>query len=166
MSLEEQRKGQGIHKTSSPNGFRVFLCSSLSSGLFAFVFPFLGRILFLSEGLQGPLDHWEHLIFLSGGRNKAPVPPFWWLPPQTGQCLPFSPSSLLGPHCSLLILSLWSSLWVLPPFPPYFFGIHFSLYFYLCMLFSLHFKSVSHRAQQGLELRQRRCLEWDGPHIS
>lgn len=165
MTLEEQRKGQGIHKTSSPNWFRVFLCSSLSSGLLAFVFPFLGRILFLSEGLQGHLDHWEHLIFLSGVRN-SPCASILMTASSNQQCLPFSPSSMLGPHCSLLILSLWSSLWVLPPFPPYFFGIHFSLYFYLCMLFSLHFKSVSHRTQQRLELRQRRCLEWDGPHIS
>lgn len=144
--------------------------------MFSFVPPSaLGfwRLSFLSWGesyfyLRGYRAIWitENTLSFSVVLGTAPVPAFWWLPPQTGQCLPFSPSSLLGPHCSLLILSLWSSLWVLPPFPPYFFGIHCSLYFYLCMLFSLHFKSVSHRAQQGLELRQRRCLEWDGPHIS
>lgn len=98
--------------------------------------------------------------------GTAPVPSFKWLPPQTGQCLHFPPSSVLGPRCPLLILC-GALFWCLPHFFPYIFGVHFFfLHLFLCMLFYLHFKSVSHRALQGLELRQRRCLEWDGSHIS
>lgn len=82
-------------------------------------------------------------------------------------------STSLLPLCLVhiaLYSFLWSSLLVPPPFFSLYFWcsffFFFFLYLYLCMLFSLHFKSMSHRALKGLELRQRRCLKWDGSHIS
>ena len=131
MTLEKQRRGQKICKTSSPNWFHVFLCSSLSSGLSSFVFPFLGRILFLSEGFPGHFDHWEHLIFLNGVRNSACA--FIQMTASSNGTVSTSPLPLCLVHVALYSFSVELSFGASPiVFPIFLVFLFLCIFVYAC----------------------------------